>query len=337
MKSEVQTENPTLSILIDQAYSTTNTGNRFDTYKRAKEKERLLNAIHEKSTKEWELGQIDLNQRLSDIRIDRNDFVRNIKDFIKSKTNGKYQYALRFETLIEYMNEKYKAEVPTDFLKSFLIKDADRRRIELLKLFHSHASKPRNLAAYAEELGVDIKVLREDILRLERDFSFMDTDIKIQPFDIKSEIKSSSVHPVFLALNTTQVYCLLLILKEMARDSVLEVVAEDIADSIYSQLSDVGQELVSEIYPPDSFPEGFQRQFKGSDVYMRDSALQTILHAFTYQQNCAVSFYDGGEIKQIIGVPTIQPAGGNKTIIIKSNQDSCITILSDQVVDATEI
>jgi hypothetical protein len=331
--------NPALSSMIDLAFSCEYPGNRIPYEKRTEEKVQLLKGIQERADKldKATEGQIDLRLTLDYLMKDHTAFQRDIDDFIAAKTNGKYQYALRFESLLNYMNHQYNAEISTDFLKKYMLKDADRRRLELLKLMHSELKLSGNsMVKIAENLGVDVKTIREDFNRLEKDFSFLETEINIKGFDKKNKIHNSPVHPVFLALNSTQLYSLLFALKIVANGTVFEDLGLEIANSVYSQLTEFGEELVSDIYQPNDLPEGFKKQFIGSDIYLNEMGKQTILHAAAYKSPCTITYRHKENKITITGIPEIIAEKGFASFLVVSPNGNCI-IDGKDVIAATEV
>lgn len=326
--------NPKLSDIINKAYSTEYPGNKFPFDKRAEEKAQLLKGIQERAEKQTKgtEGQIDLDLTLNQLLEDRNAFKQDIDDFIAAKTRGKYQYALRFETLLNYINHQYSANISTNFLKKYLHKDADRRRIELLKMMHSTLSHSgKGMAKIAEELGVDIKTIREDFKRLETDFSFLDVKINIDGFDKHNRIHNSPVHPVFLALNTTQLYSLFFALKVMGNDTVLETTALEIAHSTYSQLTELGQELIADIYQANDFPEGFNPKFINSATLFQEEEKQWIVHAAAYKIPCSVTYLNNNEKVTVSGIPKINIENGYTTFILSGPDGDHIINGSDVI------
>lgn len=324
--------NPSLETMINQAFSNDYPGNKFAYEKRAEEKAQLLKGINERADMPGKgiEGQINLSLTLDDLLKDSSSFQQNISDFIASKFNGKFQYTQRFESLINYINHKYKANISTEFLKKFQNKDADRRRLELLKFMHSELNgSGKSMIKIAAEFGVDVKTIREDFNRLEKDFAFLDTEININGFDKNNNIHNSPVHPVFLALNSTQLYSLLFALKVMTNGTVLEDTSLSIANSIYSQLSELGENLVSDIYQASDLPEGFKKQFVGSEVIFKEMGKQVIIHAAAYKIECTISYLDGDKKVKVSGIPKINPENEYNSFILTTPNDSLIIKGSD--------
>ena len=320
--------------LIHKAIHTQHPKNPFFYDQRKKEEDQLLKGIEERNSKAeyGSAGSIDLDLTLGKLLDNRDAFLQDIDDFIASRNNGKYQYALRFETLLNYLNDFHRASLSTDFLKKYLFKDDDRRTLEILKRMHSwNIESNKSMAVIAEEFGVDIKTIRRDFARLETNFSFLDTDIKINGFNAHY---NSPVHPVFLALNSSQLYGLFYALKVLSTGTVLEEFSDEISNSVYSQLSAFARGLVSDLYARGEFPEDFHNEHNDSRRYYRLQNRQVVFHAAAYKIACTVTFDDAGKEKTVTGIPKVIRDDGHHMYSLQTDVGEIVTINADHIIKA---
>lgn len=329
-------ENPTLREIIHHALHSEHPGNRFSYDQRSKEEERLMTGISNKNSKAGKgaMGIIDLDQTLSDILDDKEGFLEDINYFLAGSRQGKYQYAMRFETLLNYLNHHFQASILTDFLSKYLTEDDSQRRLKLLMGMHPGINKSRkSIAQIADEFGVDVKTIREDFNRLAQDFSFLGSEIKIKGF---YEDNNSPVHPVFLALNSTQIYGLLYALKVLASGTVVDEVSQEIATSVYSQLSQFGKDLVSDVFPPEEMPGYHKNMHIGSDLFLREQNKKVVLHAAAYKKTCTITYLDGDEEKTVTGIPKILRDVDHNTYSLDTGSARKIEIHVDKILRAYE-
>ena len=87
---------------------------------------------------------------------------------------------------------------------------------------------------------------------LSKGIKFLNQEIKIKcEEENKKLFYSSTVHPVFLPLNMTEVYALTVGLKKAFQKKekpLWDTIFNNIAEWIYSQLTDYGKEIISEFY-----------------------------------------------------------------------------------------
>lgn len=324
----------TLRDLIHQAISTEHSKNSFRYDERKKQEEQLLRGIEDKNrkAKRGEAGVIDLNLTLGDILKNTEAFLQDIDDFIAGRNNGKPQYARRFEVLLNYINASWNTGLSMSSIKKYLYDSPERRALEILKWMHGKNMRSgESMAEIAEIFGVDVKIIRNDFARLETNFKFLDTTIKIDGFDASY---NSPVHPVFLAMNSAQLYALFYALKVLSKDTVLEKFAEEISTTVYSQLSDFGKNLVLDLYPPEDFPEDFRNQRVDSSYYLTMEGRQVVFRAVAYKQPCTVLYMDGAERKTVTGIPKIEVESGHRIYSIETDGGEIISIDAGNIIRA---
>lgn len=187
------------------------------------------------------------------------------------------------------------------------------------------------MAEIAEKFGVDVKTIRHDFARLESSFEFLDTDIRIDSIDATY---ISPVHPVFLALNSVQLYALFYALRVLSRNTVMEEFAEEISTAAYSQLSDFGRDLVLDLYPPEDFPEGVCIQHVDTSYYLEKENRQTVFRAAAYKQPCTIIYWNGREKKTVTGIPQIVGDPSHRVYLVETDGGEAISINAGHILSA---
>lgn len=118
------------------------------------------------------------------------------------------------------------------------------RQIEILKLLHGKKMTTAEIAEWFRP-GCDqsfIRTVQRDLVALRDGINVLGTTIRIEETTEGHSLKSyqSTVHPVFLALNLTELTALLKLLEERVNDPVYGGIFE----SIYNQLTDYAQDRV---------------------------------------------------------------------------------------------
>ena len=126
------------------------------------------------------------------------------------------------------------------------MEDKKERQIDILKQLHA---KPMTKDELKDIYYISSKTLKTDLNKLENGTEFLGQDIKIN-LEINNRDRTigykSTVHPVFLALNMMEAYALTAGLKKAGIGTAYEDVFNDLADSIYFQLSNYGQKLINQ-------------------------------------------------------------------------------------------
>lgn len=110
------------------------------------------------------------------------------------------------------------------------------RRLEIAKYLH----EPRTLSEISEHFDIDDRTRREDLQALEDGITVLGSTIRIQKE--KKERKyyyRTTMHPIFLPLNLTEVYALTVYLERALKDdNINSGIIRDISARVKSQLSD---------------------------------------------------------------------------------------------------
>lgn len=286
-------------------------------------------------------GCICLEAPLESIKSDSDSFIRYIDDFISGQTKDKYSYALRFDHLIQYLNHIYGLGLSNQFLNKYKYKDADRRRLGILKYLHEDA-KGKTQKEIAEQFGIDEKTFRDDINALISGFTFMGTTMMISGLNKSGSIYNSPVHPIFLALNTTQVWSLLLGLKLLSKSTIFESDHSVIANLVYSQLTPFARNIVK----TESDKQGVEfsqrdLQFTNTLDHLKDRASKQICHYLRKGEACTIHYFSSDvshPSKTVVGIPSIYIGDSTNFdhIEVKSDKSSILIKISS-IIDISSV
>jgi len=139
------------------------------------------------------------------------DYIKKIEEYIiANKSIHMKNIQLKF---YKYLKEKYNKEVDTELENVKLNILPKERQIDILKNFHCKTTRKKLSKIY----GVSERTIYEDLDSLEKGIVFMDTEIKVNFNNKKSEFEDT-VHPIFLALNLTEVNLLMNFLPEILEE-----------------------------------------------------------------------------------------------------------------------
>lgn len=135
------------------------------------------------------------------------------------------------------------------------------RQLEIAKFLH----EPKSPSEIQEKFDIDERTMRKDLQELEEGITVLGSTIKIEK-DKKGRkyYYKTTLHPVFLPLNLTEVYAMTVYLdKVVARNDVNATLLQNIAQRIKNQLSDYAYDKL--------FPD--EKRYLFANNYMNDEIL----------------------------------------------------------------
>jgi hypothetical protein len=178
---------------------------------------------------------------IKDILANQEGFEYGLFYGIKSYPNDKYALIIRIEKLIEHLNRYYYFKIETRFLNNFKYRDRSERLLKMLRYLHD-GEKSR--AQIAEDFGISERALASDLKELIDGFSFMDSIMSIKDLERGKNIYRSIIHPIFLSLNSSEIYSATVGLKLLSEGTVFEKTLGRIADGVYMQLSNHAKQML---------------------------------------------------------------------------------------------
>ncbi len=169
----------------------------------------------------------------------------------------------------------------------------------MLKYLHSGAKKREQIA---HDFGISERTLADDLKNLLDGFLFLENTMKISVLERKKNTYHSLIHPIFLALNTSEIYALTVGLKILCQDTVFQDTLNTIADKIYKQLSEYAKNMV------DQHKHIKNVRFKDEDLrYISSNSLlrhRKLPFCYFLKEpiSCEVTYTENNEMRTITGV-----------------------------------
>lgn len=166
-----------------------------------------------------------------------------IKESVKAYSNSKATAIEAYKKLLNYILLKYKVELEVDFPRVFA-SDFDRQMFIVKEL---HVPK-RGVDYLEDKLWVSTRTIEKDLAKLKSkgEISILDQEVYIDGIERENGSIGfeSTVHPLFLAPNLTQVVVLLNGLQLMSKDESYRNYAEHLAATIWNELSEYGRKRI---------------------------------------------------------------------------------------------
>jgi len=242
--------------------------------------------------------------------IDNSDiFIEHIQKGIRILTKDKHIYAYKVEHLIKFLNEKYAAGIDTKFLDYIKCSSKEQRYLEELKYLHA---KGKNRGEIADIFCISERQFDDDASAIKDGFKFMNTEIKNAELSISDRGEyTSPVHPVFLALNSAQIYALTIGMKLLSKDTVFEHAMSSVSDEIYAQLTDFARDMIDQ--QPEAkdmvFDES-KRKFVDSREFVKEKSHLHYCQYIKSQEIYNVKYQsDSGDLLTVSGTINLAPDG----------------------------
>lgn len=167
--------------------------------------------------------------------------ITNLDDYIKGLKNVKVNAAKRYLEFLKWLeNQGYKG-LDTEISGDHLYADPTIRRLALIKYMHDGHSRTK----IQDEFLISETTLKDDINAIEDGIEVLETSLRVKSREHRNEDNVTydddnnmcSCHPIFLALNTTELYFLLKVLPKCIQGEQTKEILNKILANIYPQLS----------------------------------------------------------------------------------------------------
>jgi len=273
-----------------------------------------------------------LHASIENILNDNSEFIFNIIEGVKSFNNDKCKLSERLEKLLIYLKDKYRLKFNPGIFENFKINDKNTRLLKMLKYLHAGGKTRDQIAG---DFGVSERTVTDDLAVLQDGFNFLGTEMKISKLERGSNKYKSIIHPVFLAMNSAEIYSLTVGLKLLSKGTVFEDSLGRIANAVYEQLSQTSKDMIDE-HVDDTV------NFRDASMKFIDSRNLGQLHnrPFTYFLKepvlCKIFYTKDGEdsVSEAQGVLRLaEPTKGNiYDVILLENEEGTIVLQKDQVI-----
>ncbi|HHU63109.1 MAG TPA: hypothetical protein GXZ32_02705, partial [Clostridiales bacterium] len=169
-----------------------------------------------------------------------------IKQSVKSYSRDKNTAINVYKDFVCFIRGKYQIDIPIEFPPTF--SSEFDRQMYLVKELHE---KGRSVAYLEDKLWISDRTIEEDLAKLRSNdgISIMGQKLSVRGVERqKGKIEfESTVHPIFLALNLTQVVVMLQGLRHMVKDRVYREYALKLSANIWNELSDYARRRIKDV------------------------------------------------------------------------------------------
>lgn len=187
--------------------------------------------------------------------------IRDIDFYVCSLRSRKETNRRIMVAFFDYLEEKTGEKIRSTLYDKRFFDYPFERQLEIAKFLH----EPHTPTEIEERFDIDERTRRKDLTALEDGIEVLGSTIRVEKTrEHGKDYYKSTVHPVFLPLNLTEVYALTVYLdRAIDENDPNKAVIQNLIDRIKGQLSDYAQEKL--------FPEG--KPSTASNDYLNDEEL----------------------------------------------------------------
>lgn len=189
----------------------------------------------------------------------------NLDNYVKSLRTGKESTRKIIVKFYDYlMNKEGFDYIESDLYNKDFYGAVFERQLEIAKFLH----KKRSTKEISDYFCISERTVRKDLQELEEGITVFDTTIQISKEKIGREYYYiTTLHPIFLPLNLTEVYALTVYLNKEINDSnPNKTIVKNISSRIKGQLSEYAMERL--------FPDDIEDEVKNYYIDDEDLAKQ---------------------------------------------------------------
>lgn len=226
--------------------------------------------------------------------------IEAVKNSLKLYPKNKKAAIDIYKDFLDFINKNYDLKITMAF-PDWLPTNTLERQLHIVKLLHDPKTNQRS--AIPGMLYVGEKTIENDLKKLQGEdgdpLEVLGQKLVID-FDRKSRHFPSTVHPLFLTFNLTQVITTLEGLKKMSEDSAHKNYALNAARTIWAQLSDyatrriftVSEGLGLDISWYQSLDLGEKNLFYSETMCSTKVGCQSALYCFKNGKPCFIEYLD---------------------------------------------
>jgi len=226
-----------------------------------------------------------------------------------------------------FLQQKENIIIEASVFSAEIIDDPAERRIRIACFLH----EPKEMKEIVSHFFASDRTIRKDLAALRDGITFMGQKIQIEKVREGRKIRyKSTLHPVFLPLNLTEVYVLTVgLLNAIPASHPFYIHYQYLANFIYSQLSDYGKQIISNAAEAQDtaylFPDDFKivRGYRDelTLIERREGALAYMLKRM---EECDITYVENGNNKKIRG--RIRISGRNAEYIAVKTKNKTVEI-----------
>lgn len=286
-----------------------------------------------------------LHVSIDDVKNNTETFMMKTIDGIHSYTRSKKRLANSLRHFFMHLNERYNLHINIDqYLPLGKYMEMYERRLELLKFLQE---EPKTREQIAEYFGISQRTVQDDLDILQSgEFDFLDYNMKIE-LEYGDNTYDSTIHPIFLPLNLSEVYALTIGLKMLGDNHIFSDMYDYIAESIYSQLSPYGKRIIEKSAKKEQIAlkgidaKEYRYEYDLLDDLLKDKRQGMYTYFIKSGEDCEIEYLEAEESKTIIGkVETARNGRGKRAydrIVVRTDDGSKRTILIKRIVKMNRI
>lgn len=202
------------------------------------------------------------------------------------------------------------------------IPNATDRRLDILKFLQT----PRTMEDLEARYATSDRTLRNDLNALVDGWELLGNQIKIRRVDKDGKISyNSTIHPVLLPLNLTEVYSLVAGFPKLAEGTVYEEIAAYLAQAVASQLSDYALNIISQSLPEMRFKmwSKEEKSYRQEEAMLKKSQISWLIYMMKQGRKCRVTYMgENGEVLRLEEIPSLN----HEDLSCVAFQDSSVMI-----------
>lgn len=220
------------------------------------------------------------------------------------QSRGKGKVANTLHKFAAYLRKNHGINLNEDALPKD-IPDVTERRLDMLKFLQT----PQTREALESRYLTSERTIRSDLTVLVNGWDIMGSRIRINRIDIGKTITyNSTVHPVLLPLNLTEVYALAAGIPKLAQGTVFEEMARYLADVIGSQLSEHAANIIARSAPDTALARKLLDglSYRPEEPMLAESRNAWLIYLAKQGMKCRIIYTDpAGDVCRIEGVPSL--------------------------------
>ena len=203
-----------------------------------------------------------------------------------------------------YLQQEENITIEGSVFLAEIIDDPSERRIRIASFLH----EPKEMKEIVSHFFASDRTIRKDLAALRDGITFMGQKIQIEKVREGRKIRyKSTLHPIFLPLNLTEVYVLTVgLLNAVPRNHPYYKLYEYLAKYIFSQLSDYGKKIIYDATAAEDTDYMFSSAFKISGGYRDEPTLirrreGALAYMMKRREECDITYVENGNNKKIRG------------------------------------
>lgn len=278
----------------------------------------------------------------SDIQLILNnptEFLMQAADGIQSHEGDKNKLNKHIRQFFRWFSSQNNVSIDIEtYFPSLNYLEKSERMIEILKYLHE---KPKTRQEIAQHFGISERTLSDDLTELQSgDYSFLGYGMQIN-LRRGDNTYDSTIHPVFLPLNLSEVYALTIGLKVAGQGTAFADVFNYISECIYDQLSNYGQRRISgkaqdeNLHFDNAGERAYRYEAEILNVDLKQKRSQMLSYYLKSGALCDIEYDTAEGIKSVIGRVDLARSKGRgfsaNRLLVTSNKQVEIEIDVDKI------